>query len=151
MSGRLLCVTGTHLSAVDIVTGKQVWRAENPKPPEGQVFFWGAPTLHGGHVYVSAREVLLRFDLRTGRPSDWVCSGLAQCDPHSPLVIQGNGLWSVAVNRTEGGINVLSLVPENETTWVFRIVKNPEAYWIGGDADRVALMDGTTLTALPVF
>ncbi|MFC7967917.1 serine/threonine-protein kinase [Streptomyces cinereoruber] len=151
LSDRLLCVSGKYLSAVDVVTGKQVWRAENFKLPEGQVFFWGSPTLHGEHLYVSAREVLLRFDVRTGKPSDWPYAGLVQCDPHSPLVVQGNGLWSVAVSRTEGGVNVLSIDPENETTWVFRIVKNPEAYWIEGDADRVVLMDGTTLTALPVF
>ncbi len=34
---------------------------------------------------------------------------------------------------------------------MFRIVRNPDAYWIGADADRVFLLDGTTLTALPVF
>ncbi len=31
---------------------------------------------------------------------------------------------------------------------MFRIVRNPDAYWIGADADRVFLLDGTTLTAL---
>ncbi|MFC8586394.1 hypothetical protein ACFUGD_17895 [Streptomyces sp. NPDC057217] len=89
--------------------------------------------------------------MRTGKPSDRVYAGLVACDPHSPLVVQGNGFWSVAVDRTEGGVDVLSLSPENETTWVFRIVKNPDAYWITADADRVFLLDGTTLTALPVF
>ncbi|MFJ5938302.1 protein kinase [Streptomyces sp. NPDC093071] len=151
VSGRLLCVTGTYLSVVDVVDGTRVWRAENPKPPKGQVFFWGPPTIHGEHLYVSALQFPFRYDLRTGKPSDWVYAGLVECDPHSPLVVQGNGFWSVAVDRTEGGVNVLSLSPENETTWVFRIVKNPTAYWITADADRVFLLDGTTLTALPVF
>ncbi|MFF5635648.1 hypothetical protein [Streptomyces sp. NPDC012825] len=41
--------------------------------------------------------------------------------------------------------------PGNGTACAFRIVRNPIAYRIGADADRVFLLDGTALTALPVF
>ncbi|MFD5881899.1 outer membrane protein assembly factor BamB family protein [Streptomyces yangpuensis] len=151
VSGRSLCVTGKNLTVLDIVDGKELWRAENPEPPNGTPFFWGPPTIHGDHLYASALNVPLRYDLRTGRGTDWVFQGLFECDPPSPLVVQGNGLWSVAVNRTEGGINVVDLSEGNRTSWVFRIVKNPDRYWITADANRVFLLDGTTLTALPVF
>ncbi|MFD6227119.1 protein kinase [Streptomyces sp. NPDC060232] len=151
VSGRTLCVTGKNLSAVDVVDGKELWSAENPKPSNGTPVFWGPPTIHGDHVYASVLTVPLRLDLRTGRGTDWGFQGLFECDPPSPLVVQGHGLWSVTVNRTEGGINVVDLSPEGRTAWVFRVIKNPDRYWITGDANRVFLLDGTTLTALPVF
>ncbi|MFE9464501.1 PQQ-binding-like beta-propeller repeat protein [Streptomyces virginiae] len=151
VSGRTLCVTGKNLTVVDVVDGKELWTAENPKPPNGAPVFWGPPTIHGDHVYATVLTLPLRLDLRTGRGTDWNFGGLLECDPPSPLVVQGNGLWSVTVNRTEAGINVVDLSAENRTPWVFRIIKNPERYWITGDANRVFLMDGTTLAALPVF
>ncbi|WP_046777886.1 protein kinase domain-containing protein [Streptomyces yangpuensis] len=151
VSGRSLCVTGKNLTVLDVVDGKELWTAENPEPPNGTPFFWGPPTIHGDHLYASALTVPLRYDLRTGRGTDWVFQGLFECDPPSPLVVQGNGLWSVTVNRTEGGINVVDLSEGNRTSWVFRIIKNPDRYWITADANRVFLLDGTTLTALPVF
>ncbi|THA83097.1 serine/threonine-protein kinase [Streptomyces sp. A0592] len=151
VSGRTLCVTGKNLSVVDVVDGKELWTAENPKPPNGTPVFWGPPTIHGDHVYASVLTLPLRLDLRTGRGTDWNFGGLLECDPPSPLVVQGNGMWSVTVNRTEGGINVVDLSSENRPPWVFRVIKNPVRYWITGDANRVFLMDGTTLAALPVF
>ncbi|MFB7169766.1 PQQ-binding-like beta-propeller repeat protein [Streptomyces sp. NPDC056254] len=151
VSGRILCVTGKKLTAVDVVDGKELWSAENPETKDGRPVSWGPPTIHGEHVYASVLTLPLRLDLRTGRGTDWAFQGLFECDPPSPLVVQGNGLWSVTVNRTEGGINVVDLSPEGRTTWVFRVVKNPDRYWITGDANRVFLLDGTTLAALPVF
>ncbi|MFI9119553.1 hypothetical protein ACIGW0_09195 [Streptomyces bikiniensis] len=64
--------------------------------------------------------------------------------------IAARGVVDGAARRSAPGTTAPARY-ENGTTWVFRIVENPEAYWIGGDADRVLLMDGTTLTALPVF
>ncbi|MFI8452793.1 protein kinase domain-containing protein [Streptomyces erythrochromogenes] len=151
VSGRTLCVTGKNLSVVDVVDGKELWTADNPKPPDGTPVFWGPPTIHGEHLYATVLTLPLRLDLRTGRGTDWNYGGLLECDPPSPLVVQGNGMWSVTVNRTEGGINVVDLSTEHRTPWVFRIIKNPARYWITADANRVFLMDGTTLAALPVF
>ncbi|MET9554255.1 serine/threonine-protein kinase [Streptomyces sp. NPDC006645] len=151
LSGRTLCVTGKRLSAVDLTGGRQLWAAENPEPPDGAPVFWGPPTIHGRHVYASVRQFPLRYDLRDGKPSDWVYSGLLECDPPSPLVVQGDGFWSVTVTRTEAGINVVDLSAEGRPTWVFRIIKNPDAYWLEADANRVFVLDGATLSALPVF
>ncbi|MFE7097111.1 protein kinase domain-containing protein [Streptomyces erythrochromogenes] len=151
VSGRTLCVTGKNLSVVDVVDGKELWKAENPKPPSGTPVSWGPPTIHGDHVYATVLTLPLRLDLRTGRGTDWNFGGLLECDPPSPLVVQGSGMWSVTVNRTEGGINVVDLSSEHRPPWVFRVIKNPDRYWITGDANRVFLMDGTTLAALPVF
>ncbi|WP_031147698.1 protein kinase domain-containing protein [Streptomyces erythrochromogenes] len=151
VSGRTLCVTGKNLSVVDVVDGKELWKAENPKPSNGTPVFWGPPTIHGDHLYATVVTLPVRLDLRTGRGTDWNFGGLLACDPPSPLVVQGNGMWSVTVNKTEGGINVVDLSSENRPPWVFRVIKNPIRYWITGDANRVFLMDGTTLAALPVF
>ncbi|WP_030957733.1 protein kinase domain-containing protein [Streptomyces sp. NRRL S-378] len=151
VSGRTLCVTGKNLTAVDVVDGKELWTAANPEPKAGITPFWGPPTIHGDHVYATYLNLPLRHDLRTGRGTDWNYAGLLECDPPSPLVVQGSGMWSVTVNRTEGGVNVVDLSPENRTPWVFRIIKNPTRYWITADANRVFLLDGTTLAALPVF
>ncbi|MFG2875037.1 protein kinase [Streptomyces sp. NPDC048337] len=151
LSARSLCVTGKNLSALDIVDGKDLWSAENPKPPNGGAVSWGPPTIHGDHVYATVQSFPLRFDLRNGKPTDWSYAGLLECDPPSPLVVQGNGLWSVTVNKTQGGINVIDLSPESRPPWVFRVIKNPDRYWITADANRVFLLDGTSLSALPVF
>ncbi|WP_328926881.1 serine/threonine-protein kinase [Streptomyces sp. NBC_00190] len=151
LSGRSLCVTGKNLSALDIVDGKDLWSAENPKPPNGGTISWGPPTIHGDHVYAAVLGVPVRYDVRSGGGTDWVYAGLFECDPPSPLVVQGNGLWSVAVNRTQGGINVIDLSPENRPPWVFPVIKNPTRYWLTADANRVFLLDGTSLGALPVF
>ncbi|MFD5324754.1 protein kinase [Streptomyces sp. NPDC127092] len=151
LSGRTLCITGKELAAVDVVTGKPLWTAAQPRVPNAEIVSWGPPTIHGPHVYASVLSYPFRHDLRTGRPSDWAYNGLFQCDPPSPLVVQGNGLWSVAVNAKQGGINVTDLSTENRPPWVFPIIKTPDRYWITGDANRVFLLDGTSLTALPVF
>ncbi|MDT9693427.1 PQQ-binding-like beta-propeller repeat protein [Streptomyces sp. P9(2023)] len=150
-SGRSLCVTGRNLSAFDVVGGKELWTAQNPKPPNADAVFWGPPTIHGNHVYASALQYPLRYDLQSGKTTDWAWGGLVTCDPPSPLVLQGSGLWSVSVNDKQGGINVIDLSAEARPPWVFRIIRTPDRYWIAGDANRVLLMDGTSLSALPVF
>ncbi|MFJ9762282.1 PQQ-binding-like beta-propeller repeat protein [Streptomyces erythrochromogenes] len=151
VSGRTLCVTGKDLLVVDVVDGKELWKAENPKPPSGTPVFWGPPTIHGDHLYATVLTFPFRFDLRTGRGTDWVFEQLLECHPPSPLVVQGSGMWSVAVDKTGGGINVVDLSDGHRPSWVFHIIQNPDRYWITGDANRVFLMDGTTLAALPVF
>ncbi|MFD7556203.1 serine/threonine-protein kinase [Streptomyces sp. NPDC059835] len=151
LSGRSLCVTGKTLTAVDVVDGRDLWSAGNPAPQNGAAVSWGPATIHGDHVYATVQRTPVRLALRTGKGTDWAYQGLFECDPPSPLVVQGNGFWSVTVDRTEGGINVIDLSSENRPPWVFRVVKNPDRYWITGDANRVFLLDGTSLGALPVF
>ncbi|MFI1282496.1 protein kinase [Streptomyces sp. NPDC020858] len=151
VSERSLCITGKNLSVLDIVDGKDLWSAENPKPPNGGAVSWGPPTIHGNHVYATVLRFPLRYDLRNGHGTDWAFAGLLECDPPSPLVVQGNGLWSVTVSRTQSGMNVVDLSPENRPPWVFPIIKTPDRYWITADANRVFFLDGTTLGALPVF
>ncbi|MEV6329652.1 protein kinase [Streptomyces sp. NPDC051909] len=151
LSGRTLCVSGKELAAVDVVTGKPLWAADQPKARNPDILSWGPPTIHGPHVYASALNLPLQHDLRTGKPTSWVYNGLIECDPPSPLVVQGSGFWSVTVNSTQGGINVTDLSPENRPPWVFPIIKTPDRYWLTAAANRVFLLDGPTLTALPVF
>lgn len=151
VSGRTLVVTGKNLSAFDVVDGRHRWSAENPSVPNADAVSWGPPTVHGAHVYAAVLSYPYRYDLATGRLSDWPYNGLFQCDPPSPLVVQGSGLWSVAVNSQQGGVNVIDLSTEGRPSWVFPIIKNPDRYWITADANRVFLLDGMTLTALPVF
>ncbi|MFD9629226.1 hypothetical protein [Streptomyces violascens] len=111
----------------------------------------GPPTISGNHVYASLRQFPLRYDLRTGGTTDWAFGGLLECDPPSPLVVQGSGFWSVAVNEKQGGVNVIDLAPGPRPSWTFLMIKNPDHYWITGDANRVFVQDGPSLTALPVF
>ncbi|MGW6982796.1 protein kinase domain-containing protein [Streptomyces sp. NPDC054932] len=151
LSGRTLCEAGNHLCAVDIVDGEEIWATQNLEPKNSTTVFWGPPTVHGTDVYASILRNPLRIGLKDGKPADWAYNSLLECDPPSPLVVQGSGLWSVTVNRTQAGINVVDVSPDNRTPWVFPIIKNPDRYWIQGDGNRVFLLDGTTLGALPVF
>ncbi|WP_128984381.1 serine/threonine-protein kinase [Streptomyces roseicoloratus] len=150
-SDRTLCITGRNLSAADLVTGKDRWTAENPKVPNADAVAWGPPTVHGPHVYASVLSYPFRYDLATGRPSDWPYNGLLRCDPPSPLVVQGHGLWSVAVNADQGGVNVIDFTSGGRPSWVYPIIRTPDRYWLTAADNRVFLLDGTTLTALPVF
>ncbi|WP_137988553.1 hypothetical protein [Streptomyces vilmorinianum] len=125
---------------------------QSSAPPRGAERAWR----HGLIAHdITTREHSLgfpfRLDLRNGKPTDWPYTGLFECDPPSPLVVQGNGLWSVAVNEKQGGIDVIDLSPQGRPPWVFPITKTPDLYWITGDANRVFLLDGPSLTALPVF
>ncbi|MEU8705252.1 protein kinase [Streptomyces sp. NPDC048565] len=142
-------VTGTHLRAVNARDGEERWVAENPKQP-GVDPYWGPPTVHGTHVYAAFLGYPLRLAAKDGGPTDWVHQGLVQCAAQSPLVVQGDGFWSIAVNDTGGGINVIDLA-EDRRPWVFRIIKNTDQYWLAADGNRVFVVDGDSLSALPVF
>jgi eukaryotic-like serine/threonine-protein kinase len=145
-------VTGKRLYSLDITDGKERWAAENPRPPGGVPVSWGPPTIHGAYLYAAVLGLPLRFGIRDGSRGDWGVEGLFECDPPSPLVVQGHGFWSVAVNKTGGGINVLDQTKAlNLSSWVFPIIKNTDAYWLVADANRVFLLDGNSLSALPVF
>jgi outer membrane protein assembly factor BamB len=160
VSGRTLFVSGRYFTARDISHGKQLWKGPDLKRKDGQEVFWGPSTVHGPYVYAAILGTPLRFDISDGKRSGWIYDFLFECDPYSPLVIQGNGFWSAAVKTTGGGINVLDLAENPDadpnstlqnTTWTFRIIKHPDKYWMTGDGNRVFLQDGGSLTALPVF
>jgi hypothetical protein len=153
LSGRTLVVAGKELSAVDVGSGKDLWQAADPLRVSRDAISWGPPTVHSTHVYAACLGMPLRLDLQDGRYSDWAYNTLIECDPPSPLVVQDHGFWSVTVNPRKklGGINVTDLTPGGTTTWVYPVIKNLDRYWITGDANRVFLLDGASLTALPVF
>ncbi|MEU1213653.1 PQQ-binding-like beta-propeller repeat protein [Streptomyces sp. NPDC005790] len=142
-------VTGEHLRAVHARDGAERWVSANPEASEVTPY-WGPPTVHGTHVYAAYLGYPQRLSTKDGAPTDWVHAGLLQCHAPSPLVVQGDGFWSVAVNDTEGGINVIDLADDREP-WVFRLIENPDRYWLTADANRVFVVDGDALTALPVF
>ncbi|MFD6277978.1 serine/threonine-protein kinase [Streptomyces sp. NPDC060209] len=142
-------VSGEHLRAVNAGDGKERWVADNPEV-SGITPAWGSPTVHGTHVYAAVLGYPRRLGTEDGQPTDWVQEGLLRCDPPSPLIVQGDGFWSVAVNDTGGGVNVIDLAEDREP-WVFPVIKNTDRYWLTADANRVFVMDGDSLTALPVF
>ncbi|AWL40136.1 MULTISPECIES: PQQ-binding-like beta-propeller repeat protein [unclassified Streptomyces] len=142
-------VAGERLLAVDAGDGRRRWAAENPKVP-GATPYWGPPTVHGSHLYAAFLGYPLRLGTKDGKPTDWAHEGLIQCDAPSPLVVQGDGFWSVAVNDTGGGVNVIDLA-EDRSPWVFPVIENTDRYWLTADGNRVFVLDGDALTALPVF
>ncbi|MET8244667.1 serine/threonine-protein kinase [Streptomyces sp. NPDC005202] len=159
VSGRSLFVSGRYFTARDISNGQKLW-SPDLRRRDGAKVFWGPSVVHGPYVYAAALGAPLRFDISNGKESGWAYDLLLTCDPFSPLVIQGNGFWSVAVNETEGGVNALNLAEapdsdpnstQSNTSWTFRIIKNPKNYWMTADGNRVFVMDGGSLTALPVF
>ncbi len=151
VGGDTAVVTGHRLVALDAGSGKERWE-QAPKPEEGVdiTAYWGPPTIAGPYVYVALVGTPRRLTLAGGKPTDWVNEGLFQCDAPSPLVVHGDGLWSVAVDRDKGGVNVLDVV-EQRQPWVFRLIDHPDRYWLTADGGRVFLTDGASLSALPVF
>ncbi len=150
-SGGTLCVTGRQLSAFDLAGGRELWSTASPDLPNGDPPFWSSPTIDGRTVYATEVVFPIQLDLRTGKPTDWPYSGLLECDAGSPLVLQGSGFWTVATNGEQAAVQALDLSPENRPTWTFPTLRNRDRYWLTGDANRIFLTDGTTLTALPVF
>ncbi|WP_381795401.1 PQQ-binding-like beta-propeller repeat protein [Streptomyces niveus] len=84
VSGRTLCVTGKNLSALDIVSGKPLWTADNGDPPAGTPVFWGPPTIHGKHVYASLLQFPLRYDLRTAGGATGHTAACSNAIPPAP-------------------------------------------------------------------
>ncbi|MEU5537951.1 protein kinase [Streptomyces sp. NPDC020362] len=164
VSGGTLFVSGSpYFTARDITHGKQLWRPDLRRR-DGTKVFWGPSVIHGPYVFAAALGSPLRFDIKGGKQSGWLYDLQLARDPFGPLVVQGNGFWSVAVNAKEGEINVLNVAdgplpgiesdPDSnlsKTTWNFRIIKNPRDYWMTADGNRVFLVDGNSLTALPTF
>ncbi|MGW4344327.1 protein kinase domain-containing protein [Streptomyces sp. NPDC004690] len=161
VSGRSLLVSGSHLTARGIGRGEQLWQAPNLERRDGAAVSWGPPLAHGPYVYAAILDTPLRFDIADGKRSGWSYEFLFNCTPDTPMVIQGNGFWSLASNEKEGAVNVLNMLLDNakvdpnsteaQTSWSFRVIKSGESYWMTGDGNRVFLMHGDTLTALPVF
>ncbi|WP_225835536.1 protein kinase [Streptomyces sp. NK08204] len=162
-SGGTLFVSGSpYFTARGITNGKKLWRPDLRRR-DGTRVAWGPSVIHGPYVFVAALGAPLRFDIKDGKQSGWLYDLQQMCDQFSPLVVQGHGFWSVAVNATEGAVNVLNVADGlnsgswdpnsslSKTTWSFRIIKNPRNYWMTADANRVFLADGQSLTALPVF
>ncbi|MER5988803.1 serine/threonine-protein kinase [Streptomyces sp. NPDC001787] len=150
VSGDTVVVSGNRLAALDAGDGKERWAVDTFGKVRGVPVSSGPPTLHGTHVYAAVTGFPRRLAIADGKPTDWTYEGLVQCDPPSPLLVQGHGFWSVAVNAKASGINVLDLDLEREP-WVFPLIKNVDRYWITADGGRVFLLDGASLTALPVF
>ncbi|MFF8591433.1 hypothetical protein ACF061_08260 [Streptomyces sp. NPDC015220] len=101
-------------------------------------------------VLEQARTPDRRFIARSadGRRTVMLCLPRADVDPTR---------WAV---EAEGAVNVLNMLvgsgadlssTKARTTWSFRVIKAKETYWMTGDGNRVFLMHGDTLTALPVF
>lgn len=159
VSGRTLFVSGWSFTARDISRGKKLW-SPDLRRRDGTQVFWGPSVARGPYVYAACLGATLRFDIRDGKQSGWLYDLLHTCDPFSPLVVQGSGFWSVAVNETEGEVVVLNLREspdfspssnQDQTSWSFRVIKNPGKYWMTADGNRVFVADGRSLMALPVF
>ncbi|NUV69909.1 PQQ-binding-like beta-propeller repeat protein [Streptomyces sp. CAI-121] len=146
-----LCVTGKQLSAFDLLSGKKHWSTKSPKLPNGDPAFWSSPTIDGRIVYATEVIFPVQIDIRTGKTTDWSYTGLLECDAGSPLVLQGSALWSVASDGKRAAVRALDLSADPQPTWMFPVLENPDQYWLTGDANRVFVLDGTSLSALPVF
>jgi hypothetical protein len=150
VAGETVVVSGSRLAAVDVGDGKERWVVDTPEKVSGVSVSWGPPTVHGPHVYAAVLGYPRRLGIADGKPSDWVHEGLFQCHPPSPLVVAGHGFWSVAIDKSVGGVNVLDLAAQREP-WVFPLIKHPDRYWLTADGGRAFLIDGASLTALPIF
>ncbi|MGW1168768.1 protein kinase domain-containing protein [Streptomyces sp. NPDC002550] len=161
-AGTLFVSGSPYFTARRVTDGKQLWRPDLRRTDDTKIF-WGPSAIHGPYVFAAALGAPVRFDIKNGKQSGWLYDLEYMCDPHSPLAVQGHGFWSVAVNATEGAVGVLDVAdgPQSsgfdpnstlgKTTWSFRIIKNPRSYWMTADANRVFIVDGDSLTALPVF
>ncbi|MER7795280.1 serine/threonine-protein kinase [Streptomyces sp. NPDC097640] len=148
ISKGMVYLGGKSLTARKLQDGREVWslpaRSEVGKNSGG----WGAPALDGDALYTLDGAEISRRDRRNGE-ADWTHSFGDVIPPHHPPVIQGRSIWAQEHITSSGGIAVLHK-DTGKPAWTY--TGEGRGDWaMMGSGNRVFLVNGGSLTAMPVF
>ncbi|MFI9045578.1 serine/threonine-protein kinase [Streptomyces sp. NPDC053427] len=147
IDGGTVYLGGRSLAAVEIASGHEKWALDPLRPPREQddTAGWGPPAVADGMVYALNCEVPRWVRTDGGvEPRMVLISGVAP--PWRPPVVQGNSVW--IVESDDIGVSGLPRSGEGQA----------QTYALGGqkrsiaaDANRLFVLNNTTLLALPVY
>ncbi|MDG4856796.1 serine/threonine-protein kinase [Streptomyces sp. T-3] len=151
-------LNGTSLTARRLTDGKTVWSARvgarTGQLKEGEEpVLWGPPTIRGNSVYATQGRDLCALDINRGT-QNWNAYG-PDADG-SPVLPQGKGVWWFEATSDPGNSDRLGRVAvvdpktSNNLVWTYDL-KNKGKHWLMADGNRVFALDGSSLTALPIF
>lgn len=147
-------LNGRTMTARRITDGKELWtvRVGPPRGTDG-LAIWGKPTIHENAVYATQGIETCALDLRDGGQ---LWSNQALDSDGSPVLPQGRGVWHMKADQyeMEGAVGVVLAVNRkglSEERWQFPLKDEGGNHWLMADGNRVFVLDGQELTALPVF
>ncbi|MET7845449.1 serine/threonine-protein kinase [Streptomyces sp. NPDC005356] len=144
-AGGLAVFGGATLRAVDLVTGEHRWKAQ----PHGATKTFGEPVVHDGQVYVTDGELLRCLKASDGSGVREV-TGAGGLYATAPPVIAAGGVY-VALAEGADGIAALPLSGDAERYRFSPGAARPTAWSIAATNDVLAVRNGSSLYALPLF
>ncbi|MFM9366989.1 protein kinase domain-containing protein [Streptomyces sp. Da 82-17] len=153
VSDGTVVLNGHTLTARRLADGKELWTARvGPTTSTEDLRPWSKPTIHGNAVYATCGVDATALDLRDGTQT-W--NDHRPGSAGSPLLVAGRGVWSYAADDF-GGEKRLGLVQAvdpkafNNPVWHFDLTDKGN-HWLLTGGNRVFVLDGPMLSALPVF
>ncbi|QNS03757.1 protein kinase domain-containing protein [Streptomyces xanthii] len=151
IKGDRLYLNGETMEARRISDGEAIWSTPvGSNIPDGKT--WGPPTVRDGALFANQAWFPTRVDARTGKV---VWRGrIWQSDESRVVLPQGNGVWSVETNVTDGETTGLSLntlqASSGGRTWRFDLPET-ESKDLAAAGNRVFVLSGTNIVVLRAF
>ncbi|MGP8299479.1 protein kinase domain-containing protein [Streptomyces inhibens] len=144
--GSTVYLNGTTLTARRLADGKELWTVEAKDAAWHRHEDWGPATPYDGDLLYATHGNWARKIKRSDGSKILECHGTA--DLHRPVLVQGNGVWSI----DEDIWNQVNTVDQRTgyIVWEYKLPK-ADRRWLAADGNRVFVMNGTSLYALPVF
>ncbi|MFF1357982.1 PQQ-binding-like beta-propeller repeat protein [Streptomyces sp. NPDC058297] len=147
--GDTVYINGKSLSASRITDGEVIWKAKNIEWDD-KPSWWGPPSVTEDSVYSSQDDACYRLDKRNGDEL-WYSPGVAT--NASPLLPQGTGVWVLNSDSTAPSplVEVHAMrQSDGNDMWTYSL-PNAEYHRLSAYANRVFVMNDSSLTVLPVF
>ncbi|MEV0262212.1 serine/threonine-protein kinase [Streptomyces sp. NPDC050617] len=143
VSGTTVYLNGGSLAARRISDGEEEWTATSTGET-GKNESWGPPTVTGDAVYAAHGDQMRRLSRKDGsRVWEGEMSGRADI----PIVVQGAGVWWG--NEPHGEVSALKK-DSGALGWAYEMDAEDHCS-IAADGNRVFVVNGPSLIALPVF
>ncbi|WEV29523.1 protein kinase [Streptomyces sp. 71268] len=146
IDGGTVFLGGHTLTAVRATDGEALWSHDPLHPVRGAAYGFGPPTVASGVVFSLDSEALrsLRPNGEEAHPPAFV-TGAAP--PWQPPVVQAGSVW-VAESRETGVSGLPRTSPRVAQTYP---LTGRQGRTLAGDANRLFVLNGGSLLALPVF
>ncbi|MFE1777017.1 PQQ-binding-like beta-propeller repeat protein [Streptomyces sp. NPDC059008] len=144
--GSTVYLNGSTLRALRLADGKELWNVEARDAAWHKHQDWGPATPYDDDLLYATHGNWARKIKRSDGSKILECRGTA--DLTRPVLVQGNGVWFI----DEDIWNQVNAVDQRTgyPAWSFELPK-AERRWLAADGNRVFIMNGTSLYALPVF
>ncbi|MGW6156349.1 protein kinase domain-containing protein [Streptomyces sp. NPDC055144] len=147
--GDTVYINGKSLSASRITDGEVIWKAKNTEWDD-KPSWWGPPSVTEDSVYSSEDDTPTRLDRRNGEEL-WIAPEVAT--NASPLLPQGTGVWVIYSdsNAPSPLVEVHAIrQSDGKDMWTYSL-PNADYHRLSAYANRVFVMNDSSLTVLPVF